>query len=272
MSRKNTWKIIKEAVIAFDQDDVLTASAALAFYSALALAPLLLLFVSISSLIGYNFQDLLIREFDKLTGAQGGKAIAMIISSANTNQDMSPLSTVISFSILAFSASAVFGQLQVVLNKIFQARPLTWAGILIWLWRRTFSIGMVFTIGFLMLLSLIATAALSALFSGEHYVWTILQLSISICIFALMFAAIFRYVPDVKIPAADLWKGSILTSILFSAGHTAIGFYLGNSAIGSAYGAAGSLIVFLVWIYYSALIVFFGAETTQAITKNSLKT
>lgn len=264
---KKIWNITKDAVDGFISDDIMTASAALAFYSALALAPLILLFVSVTGILGYQSQDVLIHEFDKLTGEQGGKAIEMIISSADKNEESGLFATIASLAVLAFSASAVFGQLQVVLNLIFDAKPQDAGGVVEWLRRRVFSIGILFSIGFLMIVSLILSAGLSAFLTGEGLGWSLLQLLVSFSLFTLVFALIFKFLPDVEVPWHFIWTGAALTSVLFSIGHTGISLYLGKSAVGSAYGAAGSLIVALVWVYYSSIILFFGAQITNSMKK-----
>jgi membrane protein len=264
---KNIWKAFKSAVNDFISDDIITSAAALGFYSALALAPLVLLFITLTGYLGYNSQATLINEFNKLTGAQGGKAIEMIISNADKNNNAGMVATIIGLVVLAFSASAVFGHIQVVLNHIFRVAPAPGGGIKAWLHKRLFSMGMVFSVGFLMIVSLIFSAGLSAVFSGEGLFWTVIQLLSSIIIFSLLFACIFKYMPDIKISWKDVLRGAVFTAVLFSAGHSAISFYLGRSALGSAYGAAGSLIVSLVWVYYSSSIVFFGAEFTKSFAK-----
>jgi membrane protein len=130
--------------------------------------------------------------------------------------------------------------------------------------KRMLSFGMVLSIAFLLLVSLVISAGISAVFSEETLVWNGLNLVASLVLFTVLFALMFRYLPDVRTQWRDIWTGAAVTALLFSVGKLAIGFYLGRSSVSSAYGAAGSLVVLLLWVYYSAMVFFFGAEITEA--------
>ncbi len=267
MDKKSYFTIAKRSINDFINHDALTDAAALAFYSALSLAPLVLLSVTIAGLLGSTDQNAIIKEFSSLVGPKGGEAISMIIKSAKSEEETGFISSIISLVVLAFSASAVFAQLQTVLNKIFGVKAKPNLGIWGWLRKRFFSMGIIFALAFVMLVSLIISTWLTLIFpNSEGIFWILLNFAISLGVFSLFFAAIFKYLPDVEMVWRDTFIGSVLTAILFSLGKSGIGIYLGNSAVGSAYGAAGSLIVLLVWVYYSSLIIFFGAELTQVFT------
>ena len=158
------------------------------------------------------------------------------------------------------------------MNLIWEVQPAqtggAWAGIWAWLKARVFSLGLVFALAFLLVVSLVISAALAgaALFQGpeQTLISRALEIAVSLAVLTLMFALFFKYVPDAEVRWRDVWLGGFVTAVLFTLGKTAIGYYLGRASVGSAYGAAGSMVVLLVWVYYSALIVFFGAEFTQA--------
>jgi len=258
--------LIKQTINNFFSDEVMTGAAALAFYSALSLAPLVLLFVSVAGMLGNNAQAAIVQQFGALVGPEGGRAISLIVSSADRDKATGSLASIVSLSVLIFSASAVFGQLQTVLNKIFRVQPKPGLGVMAWLISRLFSIGILFALGFVMLVSLIISSVLTMISpQGEGPLWNIVNVLASTTVFSLFFAVVYKQLPDVKIAWRDTWIGALLTASLFSFGKFLIGLYLGSSAIGSAYGAAGSLIVLLVWVYYSSILIFFGAELTKSI-------
>ena len=159
------------------------------------------------------------------------------------------------------------------MNLIWEVQPAptsgVWAGIWAWLRSRVFSLAIVFALAFLLLVSLVISAALAsaaALFHGpeQAVLSRILEIAVSLLVLTFVFTLLYKYVPDAEIGWQDVWLGGLITAVLFTLGKTAIGFYLGRASVGSAYGAAGSMVVLLVWVYYSALIMFFGAEFTHA--------
>jgi membrane protein len=168
---------------------------------------------------------------------------------------------------------AVFGELQATLNLIWEVQPAptsgVWAGIGTWLRQRIFSLALVFALAFLLLVSLVISAALAGaavLFHGpeQALLSRLLEGAVSLLVLTFVFALLYKSVPDAEIGWRDVWPGGLITAVLFTLGKTAIGFYLGQASVGSAYGAAGSMVVLLVWVYYSALIMFVGAEFTHA--------
>ncbi len=266
--QKARFKILlKEVFSNFVSNDSISAAAALSFYTALSLAPLVLFFVSLTGMAGFQTQEAIISEFEKLSGKEGGLVAEMIISNADKSKSASRIGSIISLLVLAFSASAVFAELQGALNKTFNVISKPNLGVINWLRKRLFSLGILVSLGFVMLVSLVASAVISALFAEQNILIAAHGMA-SLVVFVLFFAVIFKYLPDTYIAWKDVWIGALLTATFFSLGRSAIGFYLGNSAIGSAYGAAGSIIVFLAWVYYSCIILLFGAELTEGIARN----
>jgi membrane protein len=196
-------------------------------------------------------------------GDSGAKAIGEMLVSAG-KPTTGVLAIVIGALTLLFGAAGVFGQLKDALNTIWNVEEKPKGGILGFIKQRFLSFAMVLGVGFLLLVSLVLDAALSAFGSG---LWQPVQLLVSFAVVTVMFAMIFRYLPDVRVEWRDVWVGAAFTSLLFVLGKFGLGLYLGKSAIGSSYGAAGSLVVLLVWIYWSANILFFGAEVTQVYAR-----
>ena len=192
-----------------------------------------------------------------LMGDSGAKAIEEMLASARPKTGV--LAIAIGAIMLLIGAAGVFGQLKDALNTIWEV-PRKKMGIMAMIQERFLSFAMVLGTGFLLLVSLVIDAALALL---DKALWQPIQLIISIGVITVLFAMIFRYLPDVRIHWRDVWLGAAFTSFLFVLGKFALGLYLGKSAIGSSYGAAGSLVVLLVWIFWSANTLFFGAEFTQ---------
>ena len=257
----------------FNEHDDMTLAASLAFYTALSLAPLILLVVSAVGLLGGDSQARLVEQMTSLVGHQAGDGLKLIVQSADKHTNSSGLAGSLGLLTLVFSASAVFAQLQSSMNVIWDAQSIaTGAGWWVYIRRRFFSMGMVLALAFLAIVSLLVTTGLSFVLSRNGVWWEIINFGGSIIAFTFLFALIFKYVPDGKIAWRHVMLGGAITSILFTIGRSAIGFYLGTSAPGSAYGAAGSFIVLLAWVYYSAIILFVGAELTRAIFDNEKRT
>lgn len=247
----------------FSKHDVMTLAAALAFYTSLSLAPMLIILLSIASLMGSSSQTQLIDQIHGLLGDQAAQAIDAIIDSTKEKPQMRSFAGIFSVLLLLFTASGVFAQLQLSLNVIFETTGKASAGVWGWIRKRILSMGMVITLGFLALVSLVMSAFLAFVFKGDSQIWQILNFVVTIAVFSALFAIIFKYLPDVKITWKSALIGGVVTAILFAIGKVLIGLYLGKSAVGSAYGAAGSLIVLLSWVYYSGIILFIGAEITK---------
>jgi membrane protein len=266
------WHVTLRAVQNWWKDNCLRLAASLAYYTALSLAPLLLLLVGVVGLVLDRQQvaTQLATQLEGLMGQAGRELVTSILTT--TSPQGSLLATVIGLGTLFIGATAVFGELQATMNLIWEVQPAptsgVWAGIWAWLRERIFSLAIVFALAFLLLVSLVISAALAgaaALFQGpEQAVLShVLEIAVSLLVLTFVFALFYKYVPDAEIGWRDVWLGGLITAVLFTLGKTAIGFYLGQASVGSAYGAAGSMVVLLVWVYYSALIMFFGAEFTH---------
>lgn len=267
---KTLTALLRQAGAAWLDDDAPTLGAALAFYTLFSLAPVLIVAVSVAGLVFGDkaAQGEIVRQFQGLMGTQGATAIEIILQSTN-RPGLGVLATALSLIAILVGASGAFNELQDALNIIWKVHS-TKSFWRVALRHRVFSLGLVVATGFLLLTSLVITASLSA---AERLVGTLLPISIvvlqsmnfvfSFLVITLLFALIFKLIPDTIIPWRDVWMGAAVTSLLFTVGKVLIGFYLGHSALTSAYGAAASLVVFLIWIYYSAQILLFGAEITH---------
>lgn len=263
--------LVSQTVKEWGEDDAARLAASLAYYTVFSIPPLLILFLVLAGQI-YGDQAALRNELTSqisgLVGPQGADAIETILENAD-NPGGTVIATVISFATLIFGASGVFAQLHDTLNKIWNVE-LKQSNVLQTIKERFFSFTMVLGVGFLLLVSLIISSGLAAFnnlvssaIPSLILLAQIINFVVSFGVITLLFALIFRIIPDVEIAWDDVWIGAIVTALLFTIGKWGIGLYLGNSAPSSTYGAAGSLIVILLWVYYSAQILFFGAEFTQ---------
>jgi len=272
MSIAPLWHATLRAFQDWWNDNCLRLAASLAYYTALSLAPLVLLIVGVIGLVldRQQIAQQLSAQLEGLIGPAGRALVTSIL--AATSPQGGTIATIIGLATLLIGATAVFGELQATLNLIWEVRPAptngVWAGIWALLRERIFSLTLVLALAFLLLVSLVISAALAgaaALFQGpeQALLSRLLELAVSLLVLTFVFALLYMYVPDAEIGWRDVWLGGLITAVLFTIGKTAIGFYLGQASVGSAYGAAGSLVVLLVWVYYSALIMFFGAEFTH---------
>lgn len=268
---KTVFDVLKQTGREWAGDKSPRLGAALAFYTVFSIAPLIVIVIAIAGLwFGREAaQGQIIAQLSGLVGDQGAKAIAGLLEAADKPRQ-GIIASVIAAITLLFGATGVFVQLQDALNTIWEVKPKPGLGIMGFVRKRLLSLTMVFGIGFLLLVSLVVSAGLAAagkwfesVLPGGEELWHILNFFISFAVVAVMFTLMFKYLPDVKVAWRDVWLGGVLTALLFTVGKFALGMYLGRSSVSSAYGAAGSLIVLLLWVYYSAQILFFGAEFTQ---------
>jgi membrane protein len=272
MKPQEAFSLLKTTVFEWLDDQAPTLGAALAYYTVFSLAPLLVISISIAGLV-FGAEAAQGQIFDHLRGLLGdasGRAIQQIVQSASAEPKTGLLATLIGFITLLFGASGVFGQLQASLNIIWGVQPKPGRGILGIIRDRILSFGFILVVGFLLLVSLLLTAAIAfvgqqfgARVPGMEALVQLLNTILSLVVITLLFAMMFKILPDANIAWRDVWIGAFITALLFTVGKFALGFYLGRSGVASSYGAAGSLIVLLVWVYYSSQIVFFGAEFTQ---------
>lgn len=272
---KEAWEFLRETMQEWSKDNCLSLGAALAYYTIFSVAPLLVLVIAIAGLaLGRSAAQ---GEIVARVHAEAGANIAQMVEGMIT-QLASPKSGIVatatSLFTIAFGASGVFGQLQTALNQIWSAPPRHDSGWRNMLRRRASAFGMILVIGFLLLLSVVASTVLSGLseWLDAHLpvASRLLPLAndgVSFGIVTLLFAAIFKVLPDARIEWRDVWLGAAITALLFTFGKSLIGMYLGRAGVGSVYGAAGSLVVMLLWIYYSAQIFFLGAEFTEVYSR-----
>jgi membrane protein len=272
-------RIVAKSVAAWFDDNASSLGAALAFYTIFSVAPILIIAMAIAGAVfgPDTAQTEVLSQLRALTGDAGAAAIRELLTSAHYS-DKKGIAAAIGIVTLVVGATSVFGELQNALERIWQTPPQPKTRpqpkSLGWWWRfvrtRVLSVGMVLGVGFLLLVSLVASAALAA-FGGWlgaflpqlKIVLPVADLLVSFGMTVLLFALIYRYVPRESIPWGDVWIGATVTALLFTIGKYLIGVYLGKSSFNSAYGAAGSIIVLLLWIYYSAQIFLLGAEFTR---------
>ncbi len=263
--------LLKRSYNDWDEDNAPRLGAALAFYTILSISPLVILVVAIISLIfdRASAQAHLLSQVQSLVGPDGRNAVATMLASGQ-KASSGIFATIIGLATLAFGASGVFGELRSALNTIWEVKPGVNSGIWGMVRERFFSLGMVIGVGFVLLVSLLASAALDAItkfFSGllpiPAVVLGAINFLVSLVGIAILFGFILKYVPETKVDWDDVRVGATATALLFTIGKTLLGLYLGKASPGSAYGAAGSLVVMVIWVYYSAQIFFFGAEFTH---------
>jgi membrane protein len=271
MTAREIWRMAVELFRRWRKHDPFQLAAALAYYTIFSLAPLLIIAIGIAGIVfsRESAQYQVFQTVQDLIGLDGAKAIQEIIRSTG-NERSGFLAAIIGVIVLLIGAGGVVGQLQVSLNKVWEIEPNPTAGWWDIVRSRFLSYALVLGIGFLLLVSLMVTAVLSAisryvsgLVPALALLWPFIDIVISFGFVTVLFAIIYKVLPDVDVPWKDVWIGAAITSILFSAGKLAIGIYLGQSSISSSYGAAGSVVTILLWVYYSALIFFFGAEFTH---------
>lgn len=271
-SAGDVYRLGQEVWSDFTAHNAYRFAAALAFYTVASLSPLVVIAVSVLGLIfgRESAQQQFVGQVEQLIGQEGAHAVKMVLDNA---QNQSTGVTALILGILAFVMGymAVYFELQAGLNTMWGIFPGPNLGFWVTLRKFVLSFGMLAVFGFLMLVSLFASAVLAGLNQylsswqpGLVFFWQVLNIAISFVVALLLFALIFKYIPDVRIDWSDVWVGASITAVLFLVGKVLIGVYLGNSGVASSYGAAGSVVVVLLWVYYSALILFLGAELTQA--------
>jgi len=272
MTLKGLWLLTRDAFFQWFDDNPFQMGAALAYYTLFSIAPLLLIAIAVAgSVFGREASQVqLIDAIEDLVGFHSARTILAMIESAGQRPGAGFFATAAGMILLLLGAAAVIGQLQDSLNAIWRVASKTGRGIMGFVQDRLISYSMVLGVGFLLIVSLAASAlltAVSTMVGGylpiDAAAAYILDLTISFAFITLLFAVIYKFVPDVRIAWRDVWIGAATASLLFSVGKFFISFYLGHSMVTSIYGAAGSLVTLLLWVYYSSLMFFFGAELTQ---------
>jgi membrane protein len=272
---KSLFSLAKTAFTGFSDDDCPSMAAALSYYTVFSLPPLLLLILMIAGAVidPSEARGALGSQVEGLMGPSAGQGVRRILEHAQQPANRGLLPMLFGVGALILGATGAFGQLQAALNKAWEVKPDPNAGGLKnFVVKRLFSFGMVLGLGFLLLVSLALSAALGV-FRGalepmlpgflSGTVLEALNTGVSLAVITLLFAAMFKVMPDAKVSWRDVWVGGFVTALLFVIGKFLIGLYLGRSNPGAAFGAAGSLALILVWIYYSSMIVLFGAEFTE---------
>lgn len=265
--RKKTF--VEKFLLKFSADDTTTLAASLAFYAVLSLAPLLILFVTISANFSDRLQARFLTEAHQIMGDDAAKAVEMIIESAKDRPDLTSVASTMGVLTLLISSSLIFGQLRSTLNRIFGVHlrsakgesmvQLGWG----YFKERLFHVGLALGFIFTLIASLVVSSIISSPGHAHSLLYPVgLNLMANLVFYFLTFTLLFRFMPDRRLPWTRAAQGGGLTAVLFVVGKELIGLYLAKSAVGSSYGAAGSVIVLLVWVYYSSLITFIGAQVS----------
>ena len=272
MSPRKIWNMIRRTVAAWSADYAPSMGAAIAYYTVFSIAPLLLLVIAIAGLIfGRDaVQGEIVGQVTGLVGEEGAVAIEGLLKSAS-EPAKSALATMVSVALLVLGATTVFAEIQNALDRIWHV-PATKKPGGIWGFLRTrlLSLGLVLSLGFLLLVSLVVSAAVAAIgsmwgnyFAGWETLLHIINVVVSLALGTVLFGMIYKLLPRTPIAWRDVWVGAAVTAVLFEIGKIGIGLYLGKSGVTSGFGAAGSLAVLLIWVYYSAQIFLLGAEFTR---------
>lgn len=267
---KTIWKLIGETFTRWNDDKAPRLGAALSYYTLFSLAPILIIVISLAGIIFGReaVQGQLIHQLSGLVGQTSAEMIQEIVRNSS-KPAASVVATIVGIATLLVGATGVLVELQDALNTIWGVKPKPGRGIMGMLKDRLLSFALILGVGFLLLVSLVISAGLAALSNFLHglpgitALWSALSFVISFGVITVLFMMIYKVLPDVKIAWSDVWVGAAVTSLLFTLGKFLIGLYLGQSGFSSTYGAAGSIVILLVWVYYSSQLIFFGAEFTQ---------
>jgi membrane protein len=271
------WALLKDSANGFVDNCALRLSAALSYYSVFSLAPLLILAIGLASMM---FDDQVVRgqvslQLKNYMGTTAARGVEGMIESTRLRGD-GWTATVVGCVALLIGASGVFGQLKDALNTIWEVKTKPGRGLAAFMRDRLLSFGMILVIGFLLLVSLLVTTLLASVtqYTRVHIdvpdaVWSIVNLTVSLLVSSVLFAAIFKILPDVRVPWRTVSVGAVATAILFELGKFGLAFYLGRESTASPFGAAGSVVLVLLWVYYAAAILLFGAELTRAFARQT---
>jgi membrane protein len=268
--------VLMHSAKSFYANEALQLAAAIAYYSLLSIAPLLLIVIAVAGVFFADgvVQAQLIDQIRSLVGAEGADLAETVI--ANTeSEEQSRWSLLVGTGLTVFGATTVFAQLQTALNRVWHVEAEPTSAIWNFVKHRLLSFALVLSLGFLLMVSLVVSAVLAAVHaylsssaSSEAVIWEVLNMAVSFGLATLLIALMFKYLPDAEIEWRDTWLGAFITAVLFIVGKAAIGLYLGQASVASSFGAAGSVVVFMIWVYYASLIVLFGAEITHAVAEH----
>lgn len=279
LSFRQIAELIKKSVVAWSDDRASSMGAALAYYTAFSLSPLLLIVIAVAGLVldPGTTQQAILHQFEGLLGNDGARLIQTLIESAQ-HKDSGIISITISAITLFVGATTVFAELENDLNQIWRvdrSDAIAATGMLHFVRTRILSFGLVLAVGFLLMVSLVLSTAINAMgmlfgtwYQQAAYIFDGLNFVVVFAAITVMFALIYKLLPAARIALSDVWVGAVITALLFSIGKFLIGLYLGRSAISSSFGAAGTFIALMVWIYYSAQIFLLGAEFTYIYARD----
>lgn len=266
---KQSWELARDTVWEFSEDNGFLLAAGLAFYTALSFAPLVLLTIWAASAAGTNVQEMIVNEMENLAGPQASEVVRMVIQNAEQRPRAGSLAGWTSIGLLLISGTTIFVQLQAALNIVWDVQS-DGGLVLAFIEKRLLGIGMMLFILVLLAASVVATTAIGWIASaqaelapGSEWLWRPASVLISVALFGVVFAVMFRVLPDAAVRWRVVWPGALLSSLLFTLGKFPVASYVFGNGVASAYGAAGVLMVLLVWVYYSWMIVLLGAELTQ---------
>ncbi len=274
MKVKSIFLLLKEAVSDWSEDKASRLSAALAYYTAFSIVPLLVVTIFVAGLVigDEAATGAIVQELSGMIGEESARFFQDLVVKAR--EPGSGGTAILGILLLIVGATGVFGQLKDGLNTIWEVAPKKGRGFVRFLRDRFLSFAMVMGIAFMLLVSLALSAFLAAMtdivagwMPGQKVLMWILAFVVSTSVYAVLFAMLFKWLPDVKMAWKDVWLGAAITALLFALGKLGIGFYLGRGTVGSSFGAAGALAILLIWVYYSANILFLGAEITQVYAK-----
>jgi len=261
------WPVFRGALFEWNQDKAPRMAGALAFYTIFSLTPIVIISVGIGgSVFGHDaaLREVL-RQVAFLVGPAGGEAIEMLVKNAPERQ-ASMMAVIFGVCVMLFAATGAFAELKDSMNTIWEVQPAPGLGLKSMVWDRLISFAMVLVVSFLLLVSLVASMFLQVLvdrIAQEFALFEVGYAVLSVTMVTFLFALMYKVLPDAYVAWRDVWLGAFVAASLFVLGRTLFGLYLGHSTIGSSYGAAGSLVIVVLWTYYSALILLFGAEMTQ---------
>ncbi|HEX6643596.1 MAG TPA: YihY/virulence factor BrkB family protein [Gemmatimonadales bacterium] len=264
------------ALSAWLSDGAPRLGASLAYYTLFSLGPILVVSIAIA---GAAFgeeavQGRIVTEIDGLVGTEGARAVQALLQAAS-REEGGTIATILGALTFVLATTGAFLELQYALNRVWRVQPKPGLSVRAFLLDRLRSFGLVVAIGFLLLVSLAVSAALAALGdligkgSGFPAVWMAVNTVVSLGVVATLFALLYKFLPDVELRWRDVWIGAIITAVLFTLGKSLIGLYLGRSATASSYGAAGSIVVLMLWVYYTSQVVLLGAEFTRVFTRTT---
>lgn len=265
----STWTMLKETVAGYIDDGAPSKGAAIAYYTIFSIAPLLIICIAIAGLVfgQQAAQGAIVGELQDLMGKQGAEVVQTMLASAG-NKSSGILATVIGLVTLLITATGVLGEMQSSLNAIWKAQGQS--GVTGLLRTRAVSLGLIAALAFLLIVSLVASTVLTAVGSylnafvpGARLILGVVNFVVSFLLISVLFAAVYKILPDRQLRYKDVAVGAVVTAFLFTVGKTLIGLYIGSSTVASSYGAAGALVIVLLWIYYSSQIFLLGAEFTK---------